>query len=74
MARPRRILLVATVESAKRTRRCRHNPKHTIAAGERCLVLTDNMQDKSYCLKCAIIMLDSAREQITILTRDIDPD
>ena len=71
MARARRILVAASVECAKRARRCRHNPKHSISAGERCLVLTNNMQDKSYCMKCASVMLELATKEIAALSRDL---
>jgi hypothetical protein len=75
MAKTRQLFNMATIETAKRRRICHHNPKkHSIAAGERCLVLKNPSSGagKNYCPECAKQIFDRAeldlaglREQLT---------
>ena len=53
MPRLRQIVKTSYIEEAQRLRRCSRNKSHEIPRGERCLVVEENMRQKSYCRECA---------------------
>ncbi len=68
MAKTRQLFNMATIETAKRRRICHHNrKKHSIATGERCLVLKDPASGaaKNYCIECAAQIFDRAESDLT---------
>ena len=70
MPATRRILKHASVEIAKRTRKCHRNNKHGVRAGEACLVISDENrlgQKKNYCTACARDILDQAERDLSQL-------
>jgi hypothetical protein len=70
MAKVRQLFNMASVETAKRRRICHHNRrKHSIAAGDRCLVLKDPSSgaSKNYCVECAAQIFDRADADLAAL-------
>jgi hypothetical protein len=67
MARYRRILN-ARFETAKGRRRCRHDSKHQIVQGDRCIVIEIPLRgDYSYCMKCAPGLIVRAQQDLADL-------
>jgi len=66
MAQVRDVLSHVAVEEAQRPRICHRNrKKHSIAAGESCLVVSDeNGGAKNYCAVCASEILKSAQRKL----------
>ena len=64
MPRPKDLLRPCTYETAIRQRRCSRNDEHVIAPGARCLVFTEQMRRKCYCLLCARGILERGRVQL----------
>lgn len=66
MAKIRDVLKHIGTEVAKRRRRCHRSKKHSISAGEECLVITDEASggSKNYCTECAEPILTSAAARL----------
>jgi hypothetical protein len=62
MAKTRNALKDLRVEKAIKKRKCHHDKKHVINAGDDCLVIKnpDGMGHKNYCKACAAPILDLA--------------
>jgi hypothetical protein len=74
VAKVRQLFNAASVEVAKRRRICHRNRrKHSIAAGERCLVLKDpgTGGTKNYCHQCAGEILDRAQGDLDDLRHQL---
>ena len=69
MPKVRDILVDVKIEQAQRQRKCRRNTSHTIAKGERCLVVRTNAtnDDYSYSRDAAKPMLDAAWAKLKVL-------
>jgi hypothetical protein len=70
VAKIRQLFNAASIETAKRRRICHHNrKKHSIQAGERCLVLKDPSSGaaKNYCVECARDILTRAEVDLVDL-------
>jgi hypothetical protein len=72
MPRLKGILKSCEFETAQRQRRCSQNADHTIQAGQRCFVFNEQMRKKSYCLSCAMAILERGRGQIEQLVQQLD--
>jgi hypothetical protein len=75
MASVRRLLNGATVETAKRKRICHHNrKKHSISAGEPCLVITDSSSGgkKNYCVECAAAILQCVDQDVAAMRKRLE--
>jgi len=64
MASVRKVVKNCAWEFAKRQRRCARDKSHIIAAGEKCLVVKENMAKKNYCLQCAKLIISCAKKDI----------
>lgn len=73
MARVRRALKDLVVEDARRRRKCHHNPKHSVAMGELCLVIRNPNGEgqKNYCTRCALEILDAAEDDLERLRSEL---
>jgi hypothetical protein len=74
MAKVRQLFNAVSVEVAQRRRICHHNRrKHSIAAGDRCLVVKDPATGggKNYCHGCAIDILDRAQADLDELRHQL---
>lgn len=69
MAQTRDILGKVFIETADRKRRCHHKSSHSIAAGERCLVIKGALpnEKKNYCHLCAVDILKKATGRLSEL-------
>lgn len=70
MPKIRKVLGACTVEIAQRCRTCRRDRKnHTIPKGAACLVIKEagSVGAKSYCLTCALAILDQAADDLQAL-------
>jgi hypothetical protein len=75
MPKVRRVLGVVSVEEAKRNRNCYHDRrKHSITAGEHCLVIRDPASGgkKNYCVECGNAILDAAADDLSRLRSDLN--
>lgn len=66
MAKHKRILGHAVIETAERRRACNHDrSKHVTCKGEACLVVKSGRFDKNtYCQACALKMIHAARADL----------
>ena len=71
MARLKRILLSACFETAQRQRRCSRNKMHKILKDHKCLVIKQGMVKHNYCLDCANLVLQKAKEDLNCLTDEL---
>lgn len=70
MAKVKRILKDASVETAVRKRICHHSrTKHEIPGGTQCLVVKDPASggSRNYCPECAASILDQADDDLSAL-------
>ncbi len=70
MPKIRQLFNDVEIEVAKARRACYHNrAKHSIAKGERCLVIKNpgGMGSKNYCIKCATDILNIAVDDLAAL-------
>jgi len=72
MPKLKRLLMSACFETAQRRRQCSRNKGHKIFQGDRCLVIKENRTEHSYCMECAQLILDKAREDLKGLMRELD--
>ncbi len=71
MARLKRILLPACFETAQRRRRCSRNKVHKILSGHKCLVIKLGMAKQNYCIDCANLILEKARQELDYLATEL---
>lgn len=66
MAKIRALLKDARVERAARKRKCHRKQKHSILAGEPCLVVRDPTTgaSRNYCIDCAQPILGKAHDDL----------
>ncbi len=67
MPKLKRLLLPASFETAQRRRRCSRNRGHEISKGDKCLVIKENMNKNNYCMECAHLILQKAKEDLDLL-------
>jgi hypothetical protein len=71
VAKIRELLIAASIDTAKRKRICYRNRRaHSIAAGERCLVIKNSGGtggSRNYCAECAAAILDRAQGDLDAL-------
>lgn len=75
MAKVKQVLNAVSVEEAKQKRICHRNrKKHSIAGGERCLVVRDSASGgkRNYCVECANAILDVAADDLEELRTDLN--
>ena len=73
MPKLKRLLVSACFETAQRRRHCSRNQEHVICQGDKCLVIKENMSKNSYCMECAALILQKAREELAQLTNELAP-
>ena len=73
MTRVRDLLVHVRVETARGTRKCRRNKRHSIRRGEVCLVVVEGppKTHKNYCTGCATEILAKASAKLTGLTAEL---
>jgi len=72
MPKLKRLLVSACFETAQRRRQCSRNKGHDISKGDRCLVIKENMAKNNYCMECAQLILEKAKEDINGLFLELD--
>ena len=72
MPKLKRLLVSACFETAQRRRQCSRNKGHKICQGDRCLVIKENMTKHNYCMECAALILQKAREDLSDLILELD--
>jgi hypothetical protein len=66
------LLLNVRIETARKLRRCKHNKKHSIAGGEKAIVVSSGQFDKKgYCLECGRKMIELTRTELDQLATDV---
>lgn len=69
------LLIHVSIETAKRTRRCKGKSKHldkSISIGKNCMMVkTGRFTSSTYCEQCAKSMLSNAAEKIISLQKDL---
>ena len=73
MPKLKRLLVSACFETAQRRRHCSRNQEHVICQGDKCLVIKENMSKHNYCMECATLILQKAREELAQLTNELAP-
>ncbi len=73
MPKLKRLLVSACFETAQRRRHCSRNQEHVICQGDKCLVIKENMSKNNYCMECAVLILQKAKEELNGLTRELGP-
>ena len=71
MPKLKRLLVSACFETAQRRRHCSRNQEHVICQGDKCLVIKENMSKNNYCMECAALILQKAKEELDGLTREL---
>lgn len=71
MPKLKRLLVSACFETAQRRRHCSRNQEHEICQGDKCLVIKENMAKHNYCIECAALILQKAKDELDGLTREI---
>ena len=71
MPKLKRLLVSACFETAQRRRHCSRNQEHVICQGDKCLVIKENMSKHNYCMECAELILQKAKEELDCLTREL---
>ena len=72
MPKLKRLLVSACFETAQRRRRCSRNKGHVICKGDKCLVIKENMAKNNYCMDCAQLILQKAKEDLNGLILELD--
>jgi len=72
MPKLKRLLVSVCFETAQRRRQCSRNKGHEICKGDKCLVIKENMAKNNYCMECAQLILQKAREDIEGLILELD--
>ena len=73
MPKLKRLLVSACFEAAQRRRHCSRNQEHVICQGDKCLVIKENMSKHNYCMECAALILQKAREELSQLINELAP-
>ena len=71
MPKLKRLLVSACFETAQRRRHCSRNQEHVIWQGDKCLVIKENMSKNNYCMECAALILQKAKEELDGLTHEL---
>ena len=71
MPKLKRLLISACFETAQRRRHCSRNQEHVICQGDKCLVIKEDMSKNNYCMECAALILQKAKEELDGLTREL---
>jgi len=71
MPKLKRLLVSACFETAQRRRHCSRNQEHVICQGDKCLVIKENMSKNNYCMECAALILQKAREELDGLVHEM---
>ena len=72
MPKIRDILVHVSVEVAVKKRKChRSGGKHSVLAGEPCLVVRKELGRKNYCRECSAPILEQAGIRLTKLQQDM---
>ena len=71
MPKLKRLLVSACFETAQRQRKCSRNKEHEISKGDKCLVIKEIMAKNNYCMECASLILEKAREDLDGLIREV---
>jgi len=74
MPKLKRLLVSACFETAQRRRHCSRNQEHVICQGEKCLVIKENMSKNNYCMECAALILQKAKEELACLITESEED
>ena len=72
MPKLKRLLVPACFETAQRRRQCSRNKGHEICKGDKCLVIKENMAKNNYCMECAQLILQKAKEDLNGLITELD--
>lgn len=72
MPKLKRLLVSACFETAQRRRHCSRNQEHVICQGDKCLVIKENMAKHNYCMECAALILQKAKEELDVLEHKLD--
>ena len=72
MPKLKRLLVSACSETAQRRRHCSRNQEHVICQGDKCLVIKENMSKNNYCMECAALILQKAKEELDGLEHELD--
>lgn len=72
MPKLKRLLVSACFETAQRRRHCSRNQEHVICQGDKCLVIKENMAKHNYCMECAALILQKAKEELDVLEHELD--
>jgi len=72
MPKLKRLLVSACFETAQRRRHCSRNQEHVICQGDKCLVIKENMSKNNYCMECAALILQKARQDLDCLCDEIE--
>ena len=72
MPKLKRLLVSACFETAQRRRHCSRNQEHVICQGDKCLVIQENMSKNNYCMECAALILQKAREELAQLALEME--
>lgn len=65
------LLVSACFETAQRLRHCLRNQEHVICQDDKCLVIKENMSKNNYCMECAALILQKAREELEGLAHEM---
>ncbi len=68
------LMALLPFETVQRRRHCSRNQKHVICHGDKCLVIKENMSKNNYCMKCAALILQKAREELVCLITESKED
>lgn len=71
MPKLKRLLVSACFETAQRRRYCSRNQEHKICQGDKCLVIKENMTKHNYCMECAALILQKAKEELDGLAHEL---
>lgn len=72
MPKLKRLLVSACFETAQRRRHCSRNQGHVICQNDKCLVVKENMSKHNYCMECATLILQKAREELNQLASQLE--
>jgi hypothetical protein len=72
MPKLKRLLVSACFETAQRRRHCSRNQEHVICQGDKCLVIKENMSKNNYCMECAALILQKAKEELDQLASEME--
>ena len=72
MPKLKRLLVSACFETAQRRRQCSRNKGHVICKGDKWLVIKENMAKDNYCMECARLILQKAKEDLNGLILELD--